>query len=502
MSGPVPLPPVPEDDALAPILGPGHPRRRFAPWSLSNRLLLLTLLFVMVAEVLIYIPSIANFRNMWLQQKLDSAALVALATGGTSAATLPRDLEKQMLESIGVDAIAARSGVQRWFIAVDQMPAQVAASQDLTSLRPVDSIRAAFSTLFSTQDRLIMVNGQPPPGSDRFEIVFHEQALRAAMFIYSRNVLLLSLVISMITGACVYAALRFHIVRPIQRLSAKIMAFSTAPEDAGSIIVPSGRTDEIGMAEDRLAEMQKALREMLGQRRHLADLGLAVSKINHDLRNILASAQLFSDRLGSVEDPLVKRFAPKVIRSIDRAINYTRSVLAYGQASEEAPRRQLLSLARLVDDVAELLAVSGHEGVDWENRVGPDIEIDADPEQLFRALMNLCRNAVEAVTELDDPAVVRRVWVEGERQGSVTSVRVCDTGPGVPARTRSALFQPFVGSVRPGGTGLGLAIAAEIVRAHGGDIRLLDEPGAGAVFEIAIPDRTVSLDERREARRH
>jgi signal transduction histidine kinase len=247
--------------------------------------------------------------------------------------------------------------------------------------------------------------------------------------------------------------------------------------------------------------MQKAVRDMLAQRRHLADLGLAVSKINHDLRNILASAQLFSDRIGEVEDPLVKRFAPKVIRAIDRAIGYTRSVLSYGQATEEPPRRQLIALNRLVDDVADVLALSGHEKVAWENRVPADVEVDGDPEQLFRVLMNLCRNALEAVSDGGDPAVIRRIWVEGERQGSVATLRVCDTGPGVPAKARSNLFQPFQGGARRGGTGLGLAIAAEIVRAHGGEIRLAERPGAGAVFEVAIPDRPVDLDARRQARR-
>jgi signal transduction histidine kinase len=287
----------------------------------------------------------------------------------------------------------------------------------------------------------------------------------------------------------------------MQRLSASIVGFSSAPENAATVIRPSGRRDEIGVAEARLAEMEETLRDMLAQRRHLADLGLAVSKINHDLRNILASAQLFSDRMGSAEDPLVKRFAPKVIRAIDRAIEYTRSVLAYGQATEEAPRRQLLSLARLVDDVSDVLALAGHERVSWENRVKPEVEVDADPEQLFRVLMNLCRNALDAVGESDDPAVIRRVWVEGERAGSVTAVRVCDTGPGVPEKARANLFLPFQGSARSGGTGLGLAIAAEIVRAHGGDIRLADRPGAGAVFEFTIPDRPVALDARRRARK-
>ena len=318
---------------------------------------------------------------------------------------------------------------------------------------------------------------------------------------YSRNILLFSLALSVITGALVYAALRVQFVRPMQRLSAEIVAFSTAPEDAAKVIAPSGRRDEIGEAEAHLADMQRSLREMLAQRRHLADLGLAVSKINHDLRNILASAQLFSDRIGAADDPVVKRFAPKMIGAIDRAIEYTRSVLAYGQAKEEPPRRQLLSLSRLVDDVADVLALPGHERVQWENRVGVEVEVDGDPEQLFRVLMNLCRNALEAVGDGDDPAVIRRVWVEGERPGSVVAIRVCDTGPGVPERARSNLFQPFHGSTRQGGTGLGLAIAAEIVRAHGGDIRLVDRAGAGAVFEITIPDRPVSLDARRQVAR-
>lgn len=476
------------------------PRPRWMPFNLSNKLLLLTLVFVMVAEILIYIPSIANYRNVWLQEKLDTAALVAMAAGADPQTPFPADLEKRMLRSIGVEAIALRNRGQRWFVAADEMPPEVAAGHDLTALRPLDSVRAAFAALFSVGDRMVLVSGNPPPGSDRFEIVIEESRLRSALLVYSRNILLLSLVISVITATLVYAALRFHIVRPMQRLSANIMAFSTAPEKAASIIVPSGRGDEIGAAEARLAEMQKALRDMLAQRRHLAELGLAVSKINHDLRNILASAQLFSDRIGAVEDPLVKRFAPKVVRAIDRAISYTQSVLAYGQATEAPPLRQLLSLARLINDVADVLALPGHERVQWENRVAEDVEVDGDPEQLFRVLMNLCRNAVEAVSEGDDQAVIRRVWAEGERRGGVALLRICDTGPGVPPKARANLFQPFQGSGRRGGTGLGLVIAAEIVQAHGGEIRLVEQPGAGAVFEVTVPDRPVSLDARRQAR--
>jgi signal transduction histidine kinase len=482
--------------------GPGPaPKRAGMRWSLSNKLLLLTVLFVMVAEVLIYIPSIAYYRNDWLRARLESAALVAMAASAAGGQGLPAEVERSLLAAAGVEALALRAEGQRWFIAIDDMPRWVAAQYDLREPRPLESIRAAFSTLFSSSDAPLMVLGTPPPGSTRFEIVVRESELREAMLAHSRNILLLSLAISVITAILVYAALRFLFVRPMQGLSAKILAFATAPEDVATVIVPSGRGDEIGAAEARLAEMQTSLRDMLAQRRHLADLGLAVSKINHDLRNILASAQLFTDRMGSVDDPLAKSLAPKVIRAIDRAIDYTRSVLAYGQAREEPPRRQLLSLARLVDEVSDVLALPAQERVSWENRVTAEVEVDADPEQLFRVLMNLCRNAIQAVSEIEGGAVIRRVWVEGERQGSVTSIRVCDSGPGVPEKARAKLFLPFQGSARQGGTGLGLAIAAEIVRAHGGEIRLLDRSGAGAVFEVTIPDRPVSLEARRQAAR-
>ena len=267
------------------------------------------------------------------------------------------------------------------------------------------------------------------------------------------------------------------------------------------MIVPSGRRDEIGVAEARLAEMQKALRDMLAQRRHLADLGLAVSKINHDLRNILASAQLFSDRIGAADDPVVKRFAPKIIGAIDRAIEYTRSVLAYGQAKEEPPRRQLLSLSRLVDDVADVLALPGHERVQWENRVGRRSRSTPIRSSFFACSMNLCRNALEAVGDGDDPAVIRRVWVEGERSGSVATIRVCDTGPA--CRRRRAPTSSSRSTAPPARAAPASASPSRrrSSRAHGGEIGLVDRAGAGAVFEVTIPDRPVSLDARRQGQR-
>jgi signal transduction histidine kinase len=467
--------------------------------SLSDRLLILTILFVMLAEVMIYIPSASNFRNVWLQDKLDSAAVAAIALNIGMPQEITADAQKKMLQAIGLEAIAMGIDGRRVLIAPGAMPESISMHHDLTALHPMESIWAAFATLFGGGDNMVRVTGKPPAGTDFFEIVLAEAELRDAMLIYSRNILLISLVISIITATLVYAALRAMIVRPIERLTRNILAFSEAPENEGSIIVPSGRRDEIGIAEEQLAAMQVAMRGTLQQRRHLADLGLAVSKINHDLRNILASAQLFVDRIGDVEDPLVKRFAPKVIGAIDRAIGYTRAVLAYGQAKEDPPKRRQLALSRLVDDVSDILNLPSDSNIQWENRVPADLEVDADPDQMFRVILNVCRNAVDALSQGDDPSIVRRLWVEGERRGSVVTFCVCDNGPGVPVKAREALFKPFRGSARPGGTGLGLAIAAEIVAAHGGEIELLERAGAGAVFRIQIPDRPVDLDAARSA---
>jgi signal transduction histidine kinase len=309
------------------------------------------------------------------------------------------------------------------------------------------------------------------------------------MLRYSVNIIWLSLLISVITAGLLYFSINRLFVRPMRRLTENMVAFSAAPEDGGRVIVPSGRGDEIGIAEEHLAAMQEALQDTLREQRHLADLGLAVSKINHDLRNMLAAAQLFSDRLGSLPDENVQRFAPKLIAALDRAIAYAQTTLAYGKAREAAPARRLVALRRLVDDVADSFGLVGHPTIQFENTIPAGLEIDADPDQLFRVLVNLCRNAVQALDSDLGPAVVRRLTIGASRANGSVSILVADTGPGIPPAVRANLFRAFQGNARPGGTGLGLAIAAELVRAHGGSIMLLDTAGAGATFEIVIPDR-------------
>src|SRR5262245_41536686 len=479
--------------------------RALAPrFGLSGKLLLLTILFVMIAEVLIYVPSIANFRLSWLADRVAVARTVALvlyAKPEEPEAKLPEGKVQEILDSLGAKTVAMKIGNQRRLLAVNDMPHSIHHDVDLRDPSMLRAVWDALDTLFlCNDDHIIRVVGPAPMGGDFVEIVIEEGPLRKAMFRFSGNILLLSLLISAITATLVYLALHYLFVRPLNRLTTNMVSFREDPENPNRIIVPSGSRDEIGIAERELSAMQRDLVSMLQQKSHLAALGLAVSKINHDLRNLLASAQLFSDRLVAVPDPNVQRFAPKLMRSLERAIAFCQSTLSYGQVKEPPPDRRPVLLDGLVDDVRETLGLSPESPVRWIAAVERGLHVDADPDQLFRVILNLARNSLQALESRAPNEPGRdQLRVTGQREGAVAVIEVSDTGPGVTEQARAHLFEAFQGSTRRGGSGLGLAIAAELVHAHGGEIRLV-EGTLGATFRLDIPDRALELTARRDER--
>ena len=468
---------------------------------LSTKLLLLTVLFVMLAEVLIFLPSVANFRLQWLEQRLGTAAALSIVLVDGNPEDLAETVRDDVLAAIGVRAIAIRNdGVSRLLV-VSAMPPQVDQHVDVAHTGSLTSIAEALDTLFSGGNRMLRVFGPVGDSDMEFEILIPDTQLRQAMLAYSGNVAIVSLIISLITATLVFYAINRLMIRPMRAMTRSMLAFAEAPEDASRIIRPGGRDDEFGVAERELQAMQTNLHRTLGEQKHLADLGLAVSKINHDMRNILASAQLISDRLRVVKDPTVQAFAPKLLRALDRAIAYTESVMSYGRAQEAPPSRRRVRLRLLVDDVHGLLGLDPAKGPEFVNAVPADIEVDADAEHLFRVLMNLSRNAVQAMSSDAEEAVVRRLTIDAERQGAGCRILVSDTGPGLPRKARENLFAAFRGSARSGGTGLGLAIAQELVRAHGGQLELVESRGGSTVFAIVIPDQPVRFDQARTALR-
>jgi len=473
---------------------PKPPRRL----GLSGKLLLLTIPLVMIAEVLIYVPAIANFRMNRLNDRLAAANTAALVLDAAPSGLVPDSLARQILGSIGARAVAIKMGQQRRLLASADLPAAIDHDIDMRTMTVWSAIVDTFEMMMETGNQAIRVVGPAPGGAQFIEVVIDELPLRQATYRFSRNLLLVALLIAALTAALVYLVLHFLFVRPMRRLTASMVGFHENPESAARIIVPSSRGDEIGVAERELSAMQRDLVSMLNQKSRLAALGLAVSKINHDLRNLLASSQLLSDQLASVPDPRVQRFAPKLMRSLERAIAFCQSTLSYGRAQEAAPDRRLIPIEPVVVEVRETAGLANDASITWISAIERGLTVDADPDQLFRVLLNLVRNAAQALES--HPASDRasmQIRVTGRREGAVAILEVSDTGPGVPAKARDHLFQAFQTSGRPGGSGLGLTIAAELVRLHGGDIHLV-EGTLGATFRIVIPDRPVELQTVRE----
>lgn len=473
---------------------------------LPSKLLYLTALFVMLAEVLIFVPSVANFRVTWLTDRLTAARLASLAAEAAPGGIIPESVRSELLSTAQLRSVAIKSSGMRKLVLPPDGDFVVDAKFDLRE--PPDAglierisgrlvlIADALGVFFAPEGRMILVRGHPQPGPnptqaafDFVEIALPEATLKAAMVRYGLNVMGLSIIISIIAAALVYVALSTLFVRPMMRITRNMLAFSENPEDVSRIIAPSERRDEIGIAERELARMQRQLSHMLHQKSRLAQLGLAVSKINHDLRNMLASAQLISDRLTAIPDPTVQRFAPKLIASLDRAISFCNDTLRFGRAEERAPHRELLVLHSLVEEVGEGLGLP-RDGIGWTITIDPALRVDADPEHMFRVLNNLCRNAIQAI-ESQGPHAKGEVVVEARREGLRSIIEVHDTGPGLSPEARARLFQAFGSSARNGGSGLGLAIAAELVRAHGGTLEAIDA-AKGAAFRIAIPDRATA----------
>jgi signal transduction histidine kinase len=479
----------------------GAPARREFRLGLSGKLLLLTLLFAMMAEVFIYVPSVANFRLNWLNDRLSAAYTAALVFETVPPdAVVPEKVAREILKSIGARAVALKLGQQRRLLAAGEMPAAIDLDIDVRSMTWHRAIIEAFATLFSSGHEVMRVVGAAPMGGEFVEIVMNAVPLRKAMLEFSGRILILSLIISGITAMLVYISLHLLLVRPMRRMTENIVAFRSEPENPARIIAVSRRRDEIGTAERELAAMQSDLRGLLQEKNHLAALGLAVSKINHDLRNLLTSAQLFSERLAKLADPHVQRFAPQLMRALERAIAFCQSTLSYGRVQEQPPERRLLALEPLVDTVRETLGLDAASRVRWIAAVERGLMIDADPDQLFRILLNLTRNALAALEsrEVKDPGR-DQIRITGRREGAVVIIEVADTGPGLTPQARAHLFEAFQGSTRTGSAGLGLAIAAELVRAHGGEIRLV-EGTIGATFRLTIPDCAVELSTVRSER--
>jgi len=316
------------------------------------------------------------------------------------------------------------------------------------------------------------------PGEE-IEAVIEARPLSRDLARFGGRIGLLSLIIAVGAGAMIFIALRWILVLPMRRLTDAMTAFAATPEAPLARLGDADRADEVGRATRTFDQLRRDLQLSFARRARLAAMGEAVSKFNHDLRNILAEAMLAADSIEAAADAKTARYAGKVTTALDRATALCQDSLRF--ARDGAPRltRRRFSLAELVDAVAAETArlAPGGAGA-WAKAFHPNLDLYADYDQARRILENLGRNAFEAGAN--------RVTVTAERvdaDGVAAVLLIADDGPGVPEEMRPTLFDPFASAGKSSGTGLGLAIVRDIARAHDGEAEFAPTE-QGAAFRV------------------
>ncbi|WP_297323618.1 HAMP domain-containing sensor histidine kinase [uncultured Bartonella sp.] len=487
------------DKAFPTSLGASlHDRQEKIPFyrRMRIRLLLLITLSVFITEIMVFIPSIASMQSSWLEDHHQSAKAIGMILASTPDPALSRNLEKNVLLATDALAITIIEGAQKYHFAVSKNIDKVNEVINLPDYSETKALLDSLATLYFGGNNILLVRGPIDGTNIDLQVTLSDKKLREAMVQFSWHFVVISLTIAIVAATTIYFIVHELLVRPLQNIYTNMLDFVMEPHNPSRILVPESRYDEVGITQKRISVIESELQKSYARQKHLANLGLAVSKINHDMRNILASAQLVSDHLADAKDPMVKKIAPKLIKAIDRAVTYSQTVITYGRTQEPTPKRQRLLVHKLVDDVFESLTLPGTGTVDFVNNVPVDVTVDADEEQLHRVITNLCRNAVQAMVEREDGTnKINKLIVSGRRCGQSTIIDVADTGPGLPAKAKEHLFSPFQGSTSKNGTGLGLTICEELIHAHGGTLKLVDSEEelsdgqkGGAHFEIRIPD--------------
>jgi len=451
---------------------------------LSAKLLLMTIGFVMLAELVLFFPSAAVYRQNWLRERVDQAGILTQALTGVPNYEASEMLTKDFMAQTGVELVSARrDGMTELILgAAPKEDKFISVDMRDPSRRPL--FRDAFADYFSSgNERLRVTALSPVKGQDTLELVIPRAKLRQELWDYFERILLLSLVIAILTGGLIYLAMLMIIVRPLQRLLTGMQTFRENPQYRQNVKRNTHRKDEIGQLEMAFSDLKKSLRAAFRQRERLAGLGLSVAKINHDLRNVLTTALLVSDRLTTHKDEKVVEMGEKLVKTIERGVGLTEDVLAYSRADTADPEPQDIRLSFLLGEVAAD-TMATYPGTQFKNRVPTALEVRADPDHAYRILHNLFRNAAQAMQKSE----TRRITVSADVTDELTRINIKDTGPGLPERAQKNIFLAFAASRGvDGSTGLGLSISKELATAQNGDLILVKTGKTGTHFQLCLP---------------
>lgn len=454
---------------------PAPPRR-----SLTGLLLRLTAIFAVTALVAILLPALGRACHDWLAARVNAAHLAALALEAAGGDVLDPALQDEVLTLAGVELVSLRTPGRRLLpLARDERPLTVGTTVDLRTLTLPRAILLSLRLVAGREGPPVRVIGVSEVDPETVvDLVMLRAPLVHALREAAARIVATGLVIALAGAALLFLALDRLLVRPIQELTARIRRFEADPEAPQP---PPARLsdDEIGAAMAAVTAMQETIRQDLWRKSRLAALGTAMAKVNHDLRGLLATALLVSDRLSSSTDPKVRAAAPMLLGAVERAIALATRTMEFAREGPPTLATTVFPIAALVAEAAEAAkAAADRTGVALTVEAPDGLTLTADRELLFRVFLNLLRNAIEAGAG--------RIRVTAAEHDGVIAIEVADDGPGLPPALAADPFRPFH-SGRRGGSGLGLAIARDLVRAHGGEIELAATGPDGTRFRLSLP---------------
>ena len=237
---------------------------------------------------------------------------------------------------------------------------------------------------------------------------------------------------------------------------------------------------------ERSRDSANAQRRLAG--RHARDMRELTASIAHEIRNPITAAKSLVQQMG--EDPGSDdhlEYANVALEELDRVERSVSHLLRF--AREESLATSTISLRGVVESALESLAERiDHAGISVHEALDGNGELEGDPEQLRRVVLNLVGNAIDALSESTTANGEIEIALGENLAGDEVWLRVRDNGPGIPDDVLPRIFQPFQ-TTRQDGTGLGLAITKKAVEAHGGTIEAAAAPAGGAEFVLALPKR-------------
>ncbi len=206
----------------------------------------------------------------------------------------------------------------------------------------------------------------------------------------------------------------------------------------------------------------------------------------HEVRNPLAGLRGAAQLLEREIDGELAEYTQVIVREADRL----RGLIDRMMAPDQPPRLDEINIHEITEHVMQLLRAEADPGVTLSTAYDPSIpELWVDRDQIIQALLNLARNALQAVGADGSITLgtrtLRQFTIGQTLHRLVAAIELQDDGPGIPQELREHLFQPMV-SGRPEGTGLGLTIAQSLVGRHGGLIEC-ESSSAGTTFRILLP---------------